>query len=101
MILTQEKVVQILRKDFPYLRKNYGVKRIGLFGSFAKGLQKKDSDIDILVELKQPIGFKFIELAEHIEKQLGKKVDILTSEGVKSIRLKKVAQNIRKSIHYV
>lgn len=100
-MLTQRKVVEILRKDFPYLRENYGVKRIGLFGSFTKGLQKKDSDIDILVELKQPIGFKFIELAEYIENHLGKKVDILTSEGIKSIRLKKVAQNIKRSMHYV
>lgn len=100
-MLTQKKVVEILRKNFLYLRNNYGVKKIGLFGSFAKGLQKENSDIDILVELKQPIGFKFMELAEYIENQLGTKVDILTSEGVKSIRLKKVAQDIRKSVLYV
>ena len=91
----------ILRKNSPYLRDNYGVKRIGLFGSFAKGIQREDSDIDILVEFEKTVGFKFIELAEYFEKLLGKKVDILTSEGIKSIRLKKVARDIERSVVYV
>lgn len=88
-MLTQKEITGILRRNFPYQRDNYGVKRIGLFGSFAKGIQREDSDIDILVEFEKPVGFKFIELAEYFEKLLGKRVDMLTSEGIKSIRLKK------------
>ncbi len=100
-MLRDEKVIKILRKELPHLGLEYGVKKIGLFGSFAEGTEREDSDIDILVELEKPIGLKFIELAEHIEKLLGKKVDILTSEGIKGIRLKKVARDIERNLLYV
>lgn len=99
-MLTQE-VIKVLRNGLPYLRSNYGVKRIALFGSFAKGKQRGDSDIDILVEFKKPIGFKFIDFAEYIEKLVGRKVDILTPEGVKGIRIKEVAERIERGMIYV
>lgn len=98
---TQKEVIEILRRNFPHLMDNYGLKRIGPFGSFAKGVDKEDSDIDILVEFEKPIGLKFIEFGEYIEKLLGRKVDILTPEGMKSIRLKKVARDIERSVLYV
>ena len=79
----------------------YGVKKIGLFGSYAKGTPAKGSDIDILVEFEKPIGLKFIEFAEYLEGLLGTKVDILTPAGIKSIRIDKVAGNITESIVYV
>lgn len=99
--MSKEDIVTILKKELPYLRNFFGVKRIGLFGSFAKGIQREDSDVDIVVEFEKPIGLKFIEMADHIEKILGKKVDILTPAGIKSIRIKKVAEDIKKSIVYV
>ncbi len=98
---TKEEIIKTLKKELPYLRSFFGVKRIGLFGSFAKGIQREDSDIDIIVEFEKPIGLKFIELSDHIEKALGKKVDILTPAGIESIRVKKVAEDIKKSIVYV
>ena len=79
----------------------YGVKRMGLFGSFAKGTSGEDSDVDILVEFEKPVGFEFIELAEYIEELLDRRVDILTPEGIKSIRLKEVASDIERSVVYV
>jgi predicted nucleotidyltransferase len=100
-MLTKERVVGILRRELPYLRASFGVKSMGLFGSFAKGVEREDSDIDLLVEFEKPIGLNFIGFGEYIEKLLGKKVDILTSEGVKSIRLKKVAQDIERGVFYV
>ncbi len=100
-MLTQKEIIGTLRRNFPFLRDNYGVKRMGLFGSFAKGIQREDSDIDILVEFEKPVGFKFIEFAEYIKKLLDKKVDILTPEGIKGIRLEKVAKDIEKSVVYV
>ena len=59
------------------------------------------SDIDIVVEFEKPIGFKFFEFAEYIEKLLGRKVEILTSEGIKGIRIKEVAVEIKRSLLYV
>lgn len=100
-MLTKKEIITILKKELPYLRDIFGVKRIGLFGSSAKGIQREDSDVDLVVEFEKPIGLKFIELSEHIENILGRKVDILTPAGIKSIRIKKVAEDIKKSIVYV
>ncbi len=100
-MLTKEENLKILKKELPYLKAIFGVKRIGLFGSSAKGIQREDSDVDLVVEFEKPIGLKFIELSDYIEKVLGKKVDLLTPAGIQSIRVKKVAENIKKSIVYV
>ncbi|MEW6006900.1 MAG: nucleotidyltransferase domain-containing protein [bacterium] len=53
-------MIKILRKELPYFVLEYGVKRIGLFGSYAKGIQREDSDIDVVIEFERPIGLKFI-----------------------------------------
>ncbi len=95
------KVIEILRKEMPYCVSEYGVKRIGLFGSYAKGTPTKGSDIDILVEFEKPIGLKFMEFAEYLEDLLGTTVDILTPAGLEAIRIDQVARNITESIVYV
>ena len=99
--MTREKVIDILRKELPYFVSEYGVKRIGLFGSYAKGTAAKGSDIDILVEFERPIGLKFIEFAEYLERLLGRRVDILTPVGIEAIRVERVAKDITESIVYV
>lgn len=101
MMLKHEEVINILKRELTQLSATYGVKRLALFGSFAKGTEKKNSDVDILVEFKKPIGLKFVDLAEYLEKLVNRKVDILTPEGIRSIRIKKVAQDIRKDLVYV
>jgi predicted nucleotidyltransferase len=98
---TKEEIVSLLKKELPHLKTIFGVKRIGIFGSYSKDVQKEDSDVDLIVEFERPIGLKFFELSEYMEKLLGKKVDILTPAGIKSIRVKEVAENIEKSIVYV
>ena len=99
--MKREKVIEILRKEMPYCVSEYGVKRIGLFGSYANGTPTKGSDIDILVEFERPIGLKFVEFAEYIEGLLGTTVDILTPVGLEAIRIERVARNIKESILYV
>jgi len=65
--------------------KSYGVKRIGIFGSYIKGSQKSDSDIDVLVEFER--GRKtfdnYMELKFFLEKILKNKVDLVISESIK------------------
>ncbi len=100
-MLTKEETLNILKKELPYLKAAFGVKRIGLFGSYSKGAQREDSDVDLIVEFEKPIGLKFVELADYIESILGRKVDILTPEGIKSIRVKEVAENIENNIIYI
>ncbi len=100
-MLNKEKITEILREKYPYLISEYGVRRIGLFGSYAKGKQTEDSDIDIVAEFERPIGLKFVEFTEYLESTLGKKTDVLTPEGVKGITIKRIARDIKKSVIYV
>ena len=100
-MLAREQIMRLLREKYPHLAAEYGVKKIGIFGSYAKGLPDETSDVDIIVEFEHPIGFKFIELVEYLEHLLGRKVDVLTPAGLQGIRVPRVAQDITESIVYV
>lgn len=100
-MLTKEKAIEILREKNSYLVAEYGIKRIGLFGSYAKGKQTEESDIDIVAEFEKPIGLKFVDFAEYLERILGKKTDVLTPEGIKGITIRSISEDIEKSIVYV
>ena len=100
-MLTKETVVGLLREKHPYLADEFGIRKIGLFGSFAKGQPDETSDVDIVVEFERPIGFRFIEFVDYLERLLGRKVDVLTPAGIKGIRIDRVARSIADSIVYV
>lgn len=74
----QKKIVNIIRTS-PQSRK---IGRIYLFGSHARGEEKKNSDVDLIVEMKKPMGFEFFGLIGKLEDKLGKKVDLLTEDAV-------------------
>ncbi len=78
---------------------NLGVKRIGLFGSFVKGKQKKESDVDLLVEfMRGKKNFKnFIQLAYLLEDLLHRKVELITPESLSPY----LKPHILKEIEYV
>lgn len=78
-------IEEIKRKILPIL-KRYGVKRAGLFGSCVRGEMKKDSDIDILVEIEKDISLlDFVGLKLEIEEALGEKVDLVEYKMIKSL----------------
>ena len=89
-------IIQDLRLQMPYLKKHYHVKKLEIFGSQAKNLQTPESDIDLIVEFTKPVGFKFMELAEYLEKKFNRKVDLITPKGLESITAKKTRENINK-----
>jgi predicted nucleotidyltransferase len=101
MVEKTEQIKDIIQQEYPYLKNHFGIKRIGLFGSFSTNTAKENSDIDLVVEFDTPIGFKFMTLAEYLGKKLGRKVDLLTPDGIETIRIKHLAENIKKSIVYV
>ncbi|MDP3727876.1 MAG: nucleotidyltransferase family protein [bacterium] len=74
-------IKSIRKKIIPILRKNH-VKKASLFGSYARGDQKKTSDVDILIEAPKGIGLGFVELKLELEKSLGKRVDLLTYKSI-------------------
>ena len=101
-MIPQEKIKMSLQKAYPELAKEYGVKKLGVFGSYSKGTAVEGtSDVDIVVEFSQPIGLRFIEFADRLEELLGKKVDILTPDAIQGIRIPRVAKEIQDSIVYV
>ena len=101
MELTREQILQKLKENYSYLSSKYGLKRIGLFGSYANGTQVETSDIDIIVEFNRPIGLKFVEFTEYLEDLLEKKIDVLTNVGVEQIRNSKIAKYIKETTIYV
>jgi hypothetical protein len=100
-MLSKETIIHRLRKSYPVLMTEYGVKRIGLFGSFARETADETSDIDVVVEFQHPLGFKFIEFVEYLEQMFGREVDVLTLAGLQGIRVSGVAGNIMEGIVYV
>ena len=67
-----------LRDLKPELERRFGVKRIGVFGSVARGEEGAGSDVDILVELAEPIGWELLDLQGRLEEVLGRQVDLVT-----------------------
>ncbi len=96
-----DEIIGKLKDQYPYLSAEFGIKRIGIFGSVAKHTEREESDIDLVVEFDRPIGLKFMSLAEYMEKLFGRKVDILTKDGVRNIRVKRISRDIEKDIIYV
>jgi predicted nucleotidyltransferase len=97
---TKDDILETLRSHGPRLASEFGVRRIGLFGSYARGQQHETSDLDFVAELDRPLGLKFVELVEYLERLFGKKVDVLTPAGVDAIRNPWVAADILKTLIY-
>jgi len=78
-----KKIKQIKSKIVKILKK-HNVVRAGIFGSYARGEEKKDSDIDILVEIKKKISlFDFAGIKIELEEKLGRKVDLVEYKIIK------------------
>jgi len=78
---SKREINKLIPKIRRILKKNK-VKRAGIFGSFARGEYKKNSDIDILIEPPKGIGFEFVGIQFELEDKLGKKVDLITYKGI-------------------
>lgn len=86
--LTKEIILMELEKSSNII-KSYGVRRIGIFGSVARGQAGDESDIDLLVEFSEKTFDNYFELKFFLEDLFGKKVDLVIAENVKP-RLKPI-----------
>jgi hypothetical protein len=92
-MIGKEEILKRLSQELPYLKEKYHVKRIGIFGSYARGQQRPESDLDLLVEFSKPVGFfKFIELEDYLTEKLGIKVELVTGDAVKPLIRNQVLQ---------
>ena len=74
-----------LREHENVLVERFGVKKVGVFGSFAKGEERRDSDVDILVEFKegQKTFGNYMELKFYLEELFGREVDLVIETAIK------------------
>ncbi|MEA1888026.1 MAG: nucleotidyltransferase family protein [Bacteroidota bacterium] len=96
-MMTRNEIISTLRELKPILHKDYSVRSIGLFGSFTDDTFSEESDIDLLVELERPIGWRFFSLEIYLEKVLGRKIDLVTKNAIKE----QIKDRILKQVHYV
>jgi hypothetical protein len=83
---SRDEVLGILQQLKGEIRSRFHVIRIGIFGSVARGEQVDSSDIDILVEFSQPVGFfTFLELEEFLSDHLEAPVDLVTPDALKPL----------------
>ncbi|MBU0701169.1 nucleotidyltransferase family protein [bacterium] len=93
---TFKEIEQIIQKNKKELKEKYGLKEIGIFGSYAKGEQDKNSDVDMLVEVERPMGFvKFIKLENHLSQILGIKADLVTKKALKPYIGRRILQEVQ------
>lgn len=73
-----------LRKLKPTLNKKFKVKRLGLFGSFVRGQNRKSSDIDMLVEFSKRIDLlDFVALERYLSERTGAKIDLVSLKAIR------------------
>lgn len=95
-MLTRNAILAQLQALKPTLQKEYAVKEIGLFGSFADGTFDEDSDIDLLVELERPIGWRFFSLELYLQDIFQRQVDLVTKNALKE----PIKDRILKQVQY-
>lgn len=96
-MITKTEILLKLTELKPILYKDYAVKEIGLFGSYSDNTNTEDSDIDILIELEKPIGWKFFTLELFLEKVFCKKIDLVTKNALKE----QIKDDILKQVNFV
>ncbi len=75
--MKREDIISFIASHKAKFEQEFGVKRIGLFGSYARGEVREDSDVDIVVEIEKPDLFHLIGIKQAIEEALSNKVDIV------------------------
>jgi len=95
-MMTKNEILSKLKELKPYLAKKYAVKEIGLFGSFADESATENSDIDLLVELYQPTGWRFFSLEIYLEEIFGRKIDLVTKNALRE----RMKESILNQVNY-
>ena len=94
--IESEEVIKRLKALYPIFKTKYGIKKLGLFGSYAYGAQDIKSDIDVLVEAQAPLSFKDLGsmqvILEHVFE--GKRIDLMERKNVKSEFWPSISENL-------
>lgn len=92
---TLDEIKELIQRHKDQLREQYHLKEIGVFGSYVRGSQREDSDLDILIEFEKPVGFvKFLRLENKLSELLGVKVEMVTKKALKPFIGKRILQEV-------
>ena len=75
-------VFKVLKSHKSEINTKYDVKKIGIFGSYARHEENEESDVDILVEFEKPTLHNFMSLIDYLEGLFGRKVDLVTQKSL-------------------
>lgn len=82
--ISKVEILQLLRQHKAGLQSKYPISSLALFGSYARGEESEESDVDIMVDFNGPIGIEFVDLLIDIENLLHHKVDLVSQKAIKS-----------------
>lgn len=89
------KFISILRQHLPEISRKYKVNYLGIFGSYVRGEQEQDSDLDILVEFEEdPSFFEYIRLEDYLSEILGVKVDLVMKSALQPAIGKRILEEV-------
>lgn len=91
---TRAEILSLLVQNKSELENRFKVRRMALFGSYARGDQRPGSDVDILVDIDPSVGLEFVTLAEQIEQLLGLRVELVSRRAIKPNKLKYIEQDL-------
>ena len=81
---TYQEIKEILTENKERIKGNYRVKRLGIFGSYVRGEQREDSDVDILVTFDEPISLlKLVNFENYLQDITGVKVDVVPENSIR------------------
>ena len=89
-----EEIKKTLSRNKFYLIEKFNIDEIAVFGSFSRGDENSESDIDIMVSFKKPIGLEFVDLSIELEKILNHKIDLVSKNAIKPRMMKKISDEL-------
>ncbi len=93
-----QKIIRELKRGLPVLRDKYGIRDMGIFGSYLRGEQGKKSDLDILVDFEKTVSFfEFLELEDELNRLTGKRVDLVMKTALKP----RIGKHILREVVYL
>ncbi len=96
-MLTKLEIESKLQAIKPVLIDKFHVSTIGYFGSYSTGQQNEQSDLDLLVEFSQPVGWEFFTLERYLEQTMGLRVDLVTHNSLKE----QIKESILNQVQYI
>ncbi len=94
-----KRIVASLNKNYSHLQQTYKIHELSIIGSFARGEQTENSDLDILVDFYEPIGWEVVDLRDELEELLGLPVDLILKAGI--IQRRRLYNGILEDAVYV